>query len=233
MRLTAKLWPTYRKLSFSLRMKPSLRFLGLLAIAAGLSLTSCDTTRETATTPGTPTAMPSEAQGVDTVTSYRRDLTQGTTQYRVRTNGEGSMRMLTVAVRQNGRELATLRDTLDGEVQQAALLPAATASAQSSLLVFVQSAGSGSYGQLYGYVPNDQTLQRLPDLPELAGPASQGYQGHDTFQVLSQEIVRTFPIYAPADANCCPTGGQRTIRYTLADRTAGWKQIKVEQSRTK
>ncbi|TGD80628.1 hypothetical protein [Hymenobacter wooponensis] len=214
-------------------MKFSLRLLGLLATAAGLSLTSCDTTRETATTPGAPTAMPSEAQGVDTVTSYRRDLTQGTTQYRVRTTGEGSMRMLTVAVRQNGRELAAVRDTLDGEVQQASLLPAASSTAPSNLLVFVQSAGSGSYGQLYGYVPNGQTLQRLPVLPELTGSASQGYQGHDTFQVLGQEIVRTFPVYAPADANCCPTGGQRTVRYTLANGTAGWRQGKVEQSRAK
>ena len=208
-------------------MKFFLPLLGLSAAALGLSLTSCDTTRETTTTPGTPNAMPSEAGGIDTVTSYRRTLTQGNTQYLVRTTGEGSMRLLSIGVRQNNQAPLALRDTLDGEVQQTALLP--TPGGQSNLLVFVQSAGSGSYGQVYGYWPDGQTLRRLPDLPELTGPASQGYQGHDTFQVLGQEVVRTFPIYAPADANCCPSGGQRTVRYSLLDRGKGWQQTRVEQ----
>ncbi|TGE04137.1 hypothetical protein [Hymenobacter fodinae] len=209
-------------------MKFFLPLLGLSVAALGLSLSSCDTTRETTTTPGAPTAMPSEAGGIDTVTSYRRTLTQGSTQYMVRTTGEGSMRMMSIGVRQNNQAPVALRDTLDGEVQQTALLP--TGGGQSSLLVFVQSAGSGSYGQLYGYLPEGQTLRRLPELPELTGPASQGYQGHDTFQVLGQEVVRTFPIYAPADANCCPSGGQRTVRYTLAERGQGWRQTRVEQT---
>jgi hypothetical protein len=139
------------------------------------------------------------------------------------------MRLLTVRFQQNGREVVTLRDTLDGEVQQAALLPASAANVQPSLLVFVQSAGSGSYGQIYGYFPDGQALRRIPALAELAGPASQGYQGHDTFRVLGQEVLRTFPIYAPADANCCPSGGQRTVHYALPDRNQGFRQVRVEQ----
>ncbi|QJX48386.1 hypothetical protein HMJ29_16240 [Hymenobacter taeanensis] len=212
-------------------MKHSLPFLGLLATVTGLSLSSCDTTRETVSTAASPATMRSEANGLDTITSYHRDLTQGTTQYNVKTTGDGSMRMLTVAVRQNGRPLASRQDTLDGEVQQTALL--LTPGGQPNLLVFVQSAGSGSYGQLYGYWVDGQALRRLPGLPDLAGAASQGYQGHDSLQVLSQEVVRSFPIYAPADANCCPSGGQRTVRYTLVNPSQGWRQVRVEQTSAK
>lgn len=209
-------------------MKLLLTSLGL-ATTAALLLTSCDTTRETVSTPPTAGTLRSEAEGVDTVTSYRRDITQGLTHYQIRTTGEGSMRLLTVHASQNGQLLASLRDTLDGEVQEAALLPL-KADAASALLVFVQGAGSGSYGQVYGYTLAGRNLQRLPALPELMGPASRGYQGHDTFRVVGQEVLRSFPIYAPADANCCPSGGQRTVHYALPDQSQGLRQAGFEQS---
>lgn len=208
-------------------MKFLLTSLGLAT--AALLLISCDTTRETVSTPPTAGSLSSEAPGVDTVTSFRRTLTQGATQYQVRTTGEGSMRMLMVQATQSEQPLASLRDTLDGEVQDAALLALPNANA-SALLVFVQGAGSGSYGLLYGYTLTGQTLKRLPDLPELTGPAAKGYQGHDTFRVIGKEVLRSFPIYAPADANCCPTGGQRTVHYILPDQNQGLRQAGFEQS---
>ncbi|SNC64464.1 hypothetical protein SAMN06265337_1085 [Hymenobacter gelipurpurascens] len=213
-------------------MKPLLSSFGL-ATAAALLFTSCDTTRETVSTPPASGTLRSEASGVDTVTSFRRTFTQGATLYQVRTTGEGSMRLLSVGATQNGQPLASLRDTLDGEVQDAALIPPASGSAPAELIVFVQGAGSGSYGQVYGFSLLGNLLQRLPPLPELVGPASKGYQGHDTFRVVGHEVWRTFPIYAPADANCCPSGGQRTVRYTLQSPSQGFRQAGFEQSPTR
>jgi hypothetical protein len=67
----------------------------------------------------------------------------------------------------------------------------------------------------------------MEPLPKLAGAAAQGYQGQDKFRVVGKELVRTFPVYLAADANCCPSGGTRTIRYVLPERSLAFKQKSV------
>ncbi|SNR32140.1 MULTISPECIES: PliI family lysozyme inhibitor of I-type lysozyme [Hymenobacter] len=198
-----------------------------------LALAACDTTRDTIVTSSPSVALRSAESGqVDTVTSFRRSFTQGPTQYQVRTIGEGSLRLLTVRTLLNGQEIGTLRDTLDGEVQDAAL---ASLSGQTNpeLLVFVRSAGSGSYGSVYGYWYAEQGMNRLPALPELPDPAAQGYQGQDTFRIEGKELLRSFPVYRPADANCCPSGGRRTVRYTLPTRARGFQQVPATKTTTR
>lgn len=85
------------------------------------------------------------------------------------------------------------------------------------LVVFVTSAGSGSYGSLVGYSVNagkSVTEFKLPDL--LDDPlASQGYLGHDEFAIIESTVVRRFPIYREGDSNAQPTGGSRQISYQL------------------
>jgi hypothetical protein len=41
--------------------------------------------------------------------------------------------------------------------------------------------------------------------------------GHDTFKVENGKLLRTFPVYTDTDANANPTGGTRTLTYTLGN----------------
>ena len=49
-----------------------------------------------------------------------------------------------------------------------------------------------------------------------------GYQGHDTFRVEEELLVRYFPIYRSGDSNANPQGGQRIIHYRPQPGEAGW-----------
>ena len=55
-----------------------------------------------------------------------------------------------------------------------------------------------------------------------------GYMGHDTFKISGNSLIRTFPIYAPADRNSNPTGGIRQLTYDLFPGEAAW-QLKITE----
>jgi Periplasmic lysozyme inhibitor of I-type lysozyme len=92
------------------------------------------------------------------------------------------------------------------------------------IYVYVQSAGSGSYGSLVAYSANRRKSLSEIYLPPISGnaKASAGYMGHDEFAVVESTLVRRFPIYREGDANATPTGGMRQIQYKLAPGEAGW-----------
>ncbi len=92
------------------------------------------------------------------------------------------------------------------------------------LYVYVQSAGSGSYGSLVAFSANnrkslsDIVLPPVADDPKL----SKGYMGHDEFAVVEGTLVQRFPIYREGDANAQPSGKMRQIQYKLKAGEAGW-----------
>jgi hypothetical protein len=79
-----------------------------------------------------------------------------------------------------------------------------------SVLVEIQSAGSGSYGELNLYRANKNGVYAQEKLTEMS---FKGYQGHDTYNVENGKITRSFNIYKENDANCCPTGGTAIFNY--------------------
>jgi len=92
------------------------------------------------------------------------------------------------------------------------------------IYVFVQSAGSGSYGSLVAYAAHKRkSLSEifLPPITENA-KASKGYMGHDEFAVVENSLARRFPIYRKGDTNAKPTGGTRHLQYKLVEGEAGW-----------
>ena len=89
------------------------------------------------------------------------------------------------------------------------------------VLVWMQSAGSGSYGVLEAFTFDGKQLTALPPLPELTKTQAKGYQGHDGFKVAGGRVVREFPVYAEKDTNASPTGGQRSITFELEN--GAWK----------
>ena len=88
--------------------------------------------------------------------------------------------------------------------------------------MFVQGAGSGSYGEVVAFAVNKGAELAPITLPELTGANAQGYQGHDQFQVVESCLARRFPIYKSGDSNANATDGQRQICYKFKSGEAGF-----------
>jgi len=85
------------------------------------------------------------------------------------------------------------------------------------VMVYITSAGSGSYGSVIGYsVNNGKSMSQMymPDISENP-KANKGYMGHDEFAIVEGTFNQRFPIYKPGDTNSKPTGGMRQIQYKL------------------
>jgi len=87
------------------------------------------------------------------------------------------------------------------------------------ILVYIQSAGSGSYGSVIGYSANNKKSMSQIYLPDIMSypEATQGYMGHDEFAIVETTFVRRFPIYMEGDTNSHPSGGTRQIQYKLVN----------------
>ena len=92
------------------------------------------------------------------------------------------------------------------------------------IYVYVQSAGSGSYGSLVAFSANKKKSLSDIYLPPVAEDPtlSKGYMGHDEFAVVESTLVQRFPIYREGDANAQPSGKTRQIQYRLKPGEAGW-----------
>jgi hypothetical protein len=153
--------------------------------------------------------------------AFERTLSlQGIT-FQVRATGEGSQQQLLITTKGGSPPIQPIRQTVDGQVVGAEVEDL-DGNGLPDIFVFVQSAGSGSYGQLVAYsVIRGPKLSPIT-LPELSGSMAQGYMGHDKFEVVENCLVRRFPIYMPGDSNAKPTGGERQICYKLKSGEAGW-----------
>ena len=87
------------------------------------------------------------------------------------------------------------------------------------LYVITTSAGSGSYSSIHGIASNSDKSATPVYVPEISeqdlsdGAKFQGYMGHDSIYLQEGFIARKFPVYKEGDANCCPTGGYKTLSY--------------------
>lgn len=101
------------------------------------------------------------------------------------------------------------------------------------IYITATSAGSGSYGSLIAYSSNHNKSFTPVSIPKLSEDTTNGagYMGHDTFQLTDSKLTRTFPVYKKNDPNCCPTGGKRTLEYSLIPGEATW-QLKITAAHT-
>jgi len=85
------------------------------------------------------------------------------------------------------------------------------------LLIYVTSAGSGSYGSVIGYSVNNMKSMSQISFPNITDheKAGKGYMGHDVFAIVETTFVQRFPIYKKGDTNSNPTGGTRQVQYKL------------------
>ncbi len=92
------------------------------------------------------------------------------------------------------------------------------------IYVYINSAGSGSYGSLVAYSSNHNKTISPIYLPPIEEDKlnSKGYMGHDEFTVMEGNLSRRFPIYNKDDSNANPTGGTRQLSYKLVAGEATW-----------
>lgn len=84
---------------------------------------------------------------------------------------------------------------------------------RSEMVIAERSFGSGAYGTItiFGWDGNIFTEINTCAWDE----PLEGYMGHDEISIVSDEIRRTFPLYATGDCNSNPTAGQMLIIYEL------------------
>jgi hypothetical protein len=146
---------------------------------------------------------------------------QGVT-FHVHSTGEGSQQQLSITTTGTKPPIQPIRQSVDGQVVGAEVADL-NGNGRPEIFVFVQGAGSGSYGQLVAFTVVNGSDQLAPiGLRELGGAMAQGYQGHDQFSVVEGCLVRRFPIYKSGDTNAKATGGERQICYKLNTGEAGW-----------
>ncbi len=141
--------------------------------------------------------------------------------FKVQSSGEGSEQQLTITTTGAKPPIKPIKQTVNGQVVGAEVADLNN-NGLPEIYVFVQGAGSGSYGELVAYAVMKGSELSPITLPELTGANAQGYQGHDQFQVVEACLARRFPIYMPGDSNAKASGGQRQICYKLKAGEAGW-----------
>jgi hypothetical protein len=157
---------------------------------------------------------------------------QGIT-FHITSTATGSLNRLTIAP--SGLEIVNtpIVREIDGVVT-AAEVSDIDANGSPEVWVFVTSAGSGSYGSVVAYSANRRkSLSEIYLPPVTENPkASQGYMGHDEFQIVGNRLVQRFPVYKDGDSNAAPTGAMRQLEYRLVAGEAAWNLVLEKMTST-
>jgi hypothetical protein len=151
---------------------------------------------------------------------------QGIT-YKINSTGNGSLQQL--AIIPSG--LSIINDTIKQETDPVigAEIEDLDHDGFPEILIYTQSAGSGSYGHVIGYSPNKGKSVSQINFPEMAKGSKEsiGYLGHDSFSVVESSLARRFPIYETNNANAKPTGKIRQLQYKLKNGEASKQFVLV------
>ncbi len=164
--------------------------------------------------------------------SFEKTLSSDGITFKVATTGEGSLRQLTITPSGLEGDNTPIKREIEGTVSGAEIADI-NKDGSPEIYIYINSAGSGSYGSIVAYSSNNKKSISKIYLPAINNDKknSIGYMGHDKFSITKNTITREFPIYKKDDANCCPKGGTRHIEYKLIQGEAGW-QLKVNKSTT-
>jgi len=141
--------------------------------------------------------------------------------FQVNTKGAGSVQQLVVKASEHGHAYPVVKQELLGSLTGSEVEDL-NSDGRPELILFVTSAGSGSYGSVIAWSASQGHTLLPITMPDLSGKLAQGYMGHDQFAVVETTLMRRFPIYRPGDTNAKPTGGTRQISYKLVAAEAGF-----------
>jgi hypothetical protein len=92
------------------------------------------------------------------------------------------------------------------------------------LYIFTTAAGSGSYGKVHGYASLKDRSLGMVNMPEPSekdmakGGNFEGYEGHDEFDIINNELIRVFPVKSDK-------GTKRTITYKMVPGEAMYQLV--------
>jgi hypothetical protein len=143
--------------------------------------------------------------------------------FRVRTANDSSLNTLEIVPSGLETDNSIITQEIDGQVTGAEVADL-DADGSPEIYVYVNSAGSGSYGSLVAFAANRRKSLSQIHLPPVADnkQAARGYMGHDEFAVVENTFVQRFPIYGDGDVNAKPSGRTRQLQYKLRPGEAGW-----------
>jgi hypothetical protein len=143
--------------------------------------------------------------------------------FRVRTANDSSLNTLEIVPSGLETDNSTITQQIDGQVTGAEVADL-DADGSPEIYVYINSAGSGSYGSLVAFAANRRKSLSQIHLPPVADnkQAARGYMGHDEFAVVENTFVQRFPIYGDGDVNAKPSGRTRQLQYKLRPGEAGW-----------
>jgi hypothetical protein len=90
-----------------------------------------------------------------------------------------------------------------------------TGDGSPEILVWMTSAGSGSYGTVHVYEKRGTEFASRP-IAALDATQRSGYMGHDVYEVANGALYRRFPEYASTDPQASPSGSTVRLRYSFA-----------------
>jgi len=176
-----------------------------------------------AAAPEPPPAPAAPAADSNAAAGFSRTLALHGVTFRISSPNRGSLNPLRIEPEGLAVDNSPMVQDVNGTVVGAEVADL-DADGSPEIYVYVQSAGSGSYGSLVAYGANDLKALSGIYVPEISDDrkAAAGYMGHDRFAVVGDRLVRRFPIYRDTDANAQPTGGTRQVSYRLDAGEAGW-----------
>jgi len=182
------------------------------------------------------TTKPQEPAVEKETFSFQKSLQFKSMSFDITTKGSGSLRQLNIQPKGFEETNKNFELEIEGKATDAQVADL-NADGFPELLIFTQSAGSGSYGNVIAFSSNGaKSMSQVYFPPANENPKlNKGYMGHDTFLINESTLVQEFPIYKDGDPNSDPTGGIRRIQYKLIDGEASRKFVadKISDSPSK
>jgi hypothetical protein len=172
------------------------------------------------TDPGSVTATPGKPDTLnvkDDSLQFHKVLSFKNFSFIVKAKGKGSLQKLTIQPAGLTADQKTI--IVNTEPVVGAEIGDFNMDGFPELLIFTQSAGSGSYGKVLAYsVNNGKSISQVTFLATSENPRiNKGYRGHDQFTVVNNQLVQTFPIFEKDDTNSMRKGKNRVVSYKLKD----------------
>ena len=143
--------------------------------------------------------------------------------FHITSPNQGSINQLVIVPAGLSIDNSVIQREIDGTVTNAEIADL-NVDGSPEIYVYINSAGSGSYGQLIAYAVNNKKSLSEIYLPPIENDPknSRGYMGHDEFAVVENILGRRFPVYREGDTNAMPTGLTRQLQYKLTQGEASW-----------
>jgi len=202
----------------------------LLSLSVIILLYGCKTDSPYNTEPlYTDSLSADSVSGADFIdNSFSKQLKVGALDIDIKSDGEEELKNLKFSLKSQGKDVEFEKGIKYDGIIQDALTADLNGDGRSEVYVFNQTAGSGSYGQVFAYQVNGNKLDSIT-MEDLPDDLSMQYLGHDSFALEKDHILRLFPLYNEMDANCCPSGGIKKLKYQLIKKANGLKLVISEK----